>query len=1257
MDFFQITQSTTKKGHISLGVDFRVCRSKDLMIRGRDFYAIWNSETGLWSTNEFDVPTIIDRELSDCKDAMSKNTGDVIHVNYLSSFNSGAWSTFKLYLSKSPNNYHQLDERVTFANTEVTKKDYVSRRLPYSLEEGECAAFDELLGTLYSPEEAEKIMWAIGSIISGESKSIQKFLVFYGAPGSGKSTILNIVQKLFDGYYIMFEAKELTSGTNAFSAEVFKSNPLVGIQHDADLSRIEDNTKLNSIVSHEEIVINEKFKSSYTIRPNCFLMIGTNKPVKITDAKSGIIRRLIDVRPSGIKLSAAKYQKLTEQVNFELGAIAHKCLCVYEELGKNYYNSYVPRDMMFQTDVFYNFVEDNFDVLKDGISLKRAYSVYKEYCDETLIQFKMPMYKFREELKAYFEKFEEIVRIDDKQVRSYYSGFKLGQTFEKSKESTESGWIEFKEQESIFDKECRDCEAQYANEKGTPLKPWSMVDSKLSDIDTSKLHYVKMPLNHIVIDFDIKEDGKKSLEKNLEAANKWPKTYAELSKSGSGIHLHYIYAGDVSKLSSVYDLDIEVKVQKGNSSLRRMLTKCNDISIATISAGLPLKGESKVINFTATTNEKVIRTMIIKNLHKEYHAYTKPSVDYIYKILEDAYASGMSYDVTDLRPAIMAFANNSTNQADYCLGLVTKMKFKSEEASEAVETEAPIIFLDTEVFPNLFLINWKYQGSDKKCVRMINPKPEEVEELFKFRIIGFNNRRYDNHIMYARYLGYSNEDLYKLSQKLVSKDSKNYMFGEAYNISYADVYDFVSKKQGLKKFEIELGVHHQELGLPWDQPVPEDKWELVAEYCDNDVIATEAVFNAKQADWMGRLILSKLSGLTPNDTTQQHAAKILFGDDKNPQSKFVYTDLSTIFPGYKFEKGKSSYLGEDPGEGGEVYAEPGIYYDVALLDIASMHPTSIEQLNLFGPYTKRFSDIKAARIAVKHKDRDGLQSLLNGLVVPFYDAGVRGDAGYTLADLAYALKIIINIVYGLTSAKFPNKFKDPRNVDNIVAKRGALFMINLRKEVQARGFTVAHIKTDSIKIPNATPEIIQFVMDYGKKYGYIFEHEATYKKICLVNDAVYIAQEQDGHWTATGAQFAHPFVFKTLFSHEKIEFKDLCETRNVSTALYLDMNEGLAEGEHKYQFVGKAGLFCPIKPGCGGGILLRQKDDGYAAAPDTKGFRWLESEYVKEAKKEKDIDMSYCRKLVDDAIANISKYGDFDEFADGYSWPNEDLPW
>ena len=164
-------------------------------------------------------------------------------------------------------------------------------------------------------------LFTIGSIVCGESKKLQKFMVLYGAAGTGKSTVLNIIQQLFEGYYSVFDAKALGSSSNSFALEAFKTNPLVAIQHDGDLSRIEDNTRLNSLVSHELMTVNEKFKSTYANRFKCFLFMGTNKPVKITDAKSGLIRRLIDVSPSGNKLSPKEYKAVTKQIEFELGAI------------------------------------------------------------------------------------------------------------------------------------------------------------------------------------------------------------------------------------------------------------------------------------------------------------------------------------------------------------------------------------------------------------------------------------------------------------------------------------------------------------------------------------------------------------------------------------------------------------------------------------------------------------------------------------------------------------------------------------------------------------------------------------------------------------------------------------------------------------------------------------------------------------------------------------------------------------------------
>lgn len=1257
LDFFKaVYKEGRRKGDpIVVFPDFLVCRSKDLMVRGRSFYAIWDEDLGMWNTDEFAVQRIVDRELRSYADALRETYGwNDISVLTMNSYASRSWVNWRNYVSSLSDTSKVLDERLTFSDTVTKKDDYISKRLPYPLSGDSCRAYDELMTTLYDPIEREKIEWAIGSIITGDSRYIQKFLVLYGEAGTGKSTVLNIVQQLFEGYYVTFDAKALTSNSNAFATEVFKANPLVAIQHDGDLSRIEDNSKLNSIVSHEEMSINEKYKSEVTMRINAFLFMATNKPVKITDSKSGVIRRLIDVRPSGRKVAIDRYHILMGRIPFELGAIACHCRDVYLALGRDHYSDYVPMDMIFRTDPFFNFVESQVDVFssRDGVSLKSAYEAYKTYVSESDM-YKMPLYRFRDELKDYFKEFVPLANVGGKRIRSYYTGFKLDKFASTIIDKTGHDISDDDERkpipltldrdESAFDDICAGCKAQYARENtGSPKRKWDNVRTVLHDLDTKKLHYVMLPENHIVIDFDLKnESGEKDYILNIQAAAKFPPTYAELSRSGQGVHLHYIYEGDPKELSRVYEDGIEIKVFTGNSSLRRKLTRCNGLSIAHISSGLPKKGgDKKVLDAKKVHSEKALRTLIERNLYKEIHPGTKPSVDFIKKILDDAYESGLKYDVSDMYGAIMGFASRSTHHSLACMKMVDKMKFHSDEPNDPVPygDDAPVIFFDVEVFPNLFVVVWKQEGAEHEPVKMINPSPTDIEDLVKMRLVGFNNRKYDNHILYARLIGGSNHELYLTSQRLINGGRGAGTFREAYNISYTDIYDFSSKKQSLKKFEIELGIHHQELGLPWDQPVDPELWDLVADYCVNDVIATEAVFNARHSDFVAREILADLTGLTVNDTTQQHTARLIFGNDKHPQDKFVYTDLSEMFPGYKFEYGKSEYRGEDPKEGGYVYSEPGMYGNVALLDVASMHPTSIINLNLFGPYTDNFKQLMDARLAIKHGEFDRAREMFGGKLARYLVDESDAD------QLAYALKIVINIVYGLTSAKFDNKFRDPRNVDNIVAKRGALFMIDLKHAVQEKGYTVAHIKTDSIKIPDADDEIIDFVMEFGKKYGYIFEHEATYNKLCLVNDAVYVAQYEDGSWTATGAQFQHPVVFKTLFSKEPVEFKDYCETKTVTTALYLDMNEGLGEDEHNYQFVGRAGSFCPIKTGAGGGLLMREKDGKYYAATGTKGFRWLEAELVENLGKQEDVDKAYSTQLVDAAVNDISKYGDFEWF-------------
>lgn len=1338
--------------------DFLTGESKDLMVRGGDFYAIWDEEKGRWSTNQNDIIRMIDSAMDEYKKS-NIDTLENAKVLYMRYSRTGTIDEWVKYIKRQQlsDSFHPLDDTLVFADAPIRREDYSSKRLGYSLKSGDHKAWDELVGTLYSPEEQHKIEWAIGAVISGDSRFIQKFLVFYGDSGTGKSTVLHIIEKLFDGYYAPFDAKALGSGSNDFALEPLKNNPLVAIQHDGDLSRIEDNTKLNSLVSHEELMVNTKYGKMYPQAFHTMLFLGTNKPVKITDSKSGIIRRLIDVSPTGKLIPMKRYLQLNKSIDFELGAIAEHCLRVYEE-DPHYYDNYIPQIMVGATNDFYNYMEEYFDTFKeaDSTTLNDAWFLYNTYVSEAKVPYPYSKRVFKEELKNYFRIFKERQQIDGKYLRNWYGGLKLEKfgIFEKQAEEEAEGWLKFNTTESLFDKYGASWPAQlaYIREDGSdqPSCSWDKCETCLADINTSELHYVRTPESIITVDFDKKDPvtGEKSLKLNLEAASKWPETYAELSKSGVAIHLEYIYTGDVNKLSPIYEKDVEIKVfpKDKKSSLRRKLTRCNDIPIATISSGLPLKKEVKLVEEYVIEDEKHLRSKIKKALRKEVEpGFTVTCVNYIQHVLDQAYESGMHYDVSDMYKDIYYFAASSHNHSLELIDKVQDFHYKSEDASTPVESKSgTIVFIDFEVFPNLIVLCVK--PINAKPYSLINPTSKEVLDIFNnFNVIGFNNRDYDNHIAMAIIMGETIYEVFVRSQSIIGgvKGRNEYKIREAYNLSYTDVYDFCAKKQSLKKWEIELGIHHQELGLPWDKPVPKDRWKQVADYCINDVVATEAVFLANQADFKARQILVDLAntlvgpGSTVNDTTNTLTTKLIVGNEKNPQAFFNYPDLSKEFPGYEYSKfgidrsryiskdviisGKSIYKGYDPGEGGFVYAEPGMYGYSECYDSASHHPSSIIAENGFGPYTPNFKRLLDLRLMIKHKQFDEARQLYDGALAPYLTSEEDAKA------LSYALKIAINSVYGLTAAHFDNKLHDPRNIDNWVAKRGALFMIDLLTEVQKRGYKVIHVKTDSIKIDHPDKKIFDFIYDYGKKFGYTFEVEHKFDRLCLVNDAVYICKYTDdpengkaaGQWEGTGDQFkkaSNPYVFKTLFSHEPIEFKDLCVTQTVKVGLglYLDMDEnlndttGLEKEEdkllkkwskvgfeltdendktlsdgfaprltdipskkaeqyseeyyhsdyvrlceireeikkcHDYHFVGKAGLFCPMKPGTGGGRLVRENNGKFAYAAGSKGYRWMEAEYIQKFHKENDIDLSYFEKLAEDAKATVNKFGSFDEFA------------
>jgi hypothetical protein len=122
-----------------------------------------------------------------------------------------------------------------------------------------------------------------------------------------------------------------------------------------------------------------------------------------------------------------------------------------------------------------------------------------------------------------------------------------------------------------------------------------------------------------------------------------------------------------------------------------------------------------------------------------------------------------------------------------------------------------------------------------------------------------------------------------------------------------------------------------------------------------------------------------------------------------------------------------------------------------------------------------------------------------------------------------------------------------------------------------------------------------------------------------------------------GAQFQHPYVFKTLFTNEPLTFEDHCETKNVVQGrMYLDFSNTreLSNMVH----VGRTGSFVPVNNI--GGDLLRVKDDKIYSVTGTKGYKWIDRESASALNDVNDleIDIRYFDDLRDKALAAINQF-------------------
>ena len=213
MDQVRVHPKRVSKTKIEIIADPKVRGYHDLLVKGGAFYAVYDERTGLWSQNLQVLSELIDNDIDKFMETYQAPDGVEVIPQYMQSISNGAWNRYMSSLKNLADSKQTLNQRMIFDGETPKREDYATVQLPYRIQKGPIDAYDELMGTLYAPAEREKLEWAIGALIDGKDISkIQKLFVIYGDPGTGKSTVLTIMERLFPGYIAYFSAEELGRG-------------------------------------------------------------------------------------------------------------------------------------------------------------------------------------------------------------------------------------------------------------------------------------------------------------------------------------------------------------------------------------------------------------------------------------------------------------------------------------------------------------------------------------------------------------------------------------------------------------------------------------------------------------------------------------------------------------------------------------------------------------------------------------------------------------------------------------------------------------------------------------------------------------------------------------------------------------------------------------------------------------------------------------------------------------------------------------
>ena len=442
-----------------------------------------------------------------------------------------------------------------------------------------------------------------------------------------------------------------------------------------------------------------------------------------------------------------------------------------------------------------------------------------------------------------------------------------------------------------------------------------------------------------------------------------------------------------------------------------------------------------------------------------------------------------------------------------------------------------ILFFDVETFQHNALV--VFMDIEKNVKGIFHNDFVRVNDLVRdYTLCGYNNHFYDNYILTAMLNGWSNHQLKKLNDDIIS--GRRNVISVSSDIESIDCFQQISVSYpGLKKIEANMGKSIIESVVPFDldRPLTGEELAEVIDYCKYDVETTIDIYKErKKSYFLPKEMLLDMLG-NPNarkwNTTTISANILMPKPSEKWSSLRVPQEMMETVP----EEVKE--LWEQVNEiGGEIKKKKVTIKDFdckiefgfgglhgvhrclknvdgfIIADVQSFYPAIIENIQALGPRaTGIYSDIKKQRVEAK----------ANG-------EKERSDA----------LKLVLNSTYGLLKNKY-STLNNPR-ASATVCVYGQIALYDLSKRLSAYG-DIININTDGVGFVPRREGYQEAMEEWENDYDFVLEEEKFDKWIQRdVNN--YIGVQGD-YLKVKGGDVGR-YNGDNLFNNNQLRIIDLC---------------------------------------------------------------------------------------------------------------------